>query len=640
MIDFYKGVPWYYMRMFKMLNHGMRLDDLFERFGWKRVALYGGGYYGESMYELLKSTNANIPFVIDRNPQLRFPYPSVKIIQPHEFVDSGGADVIIACMKYYQQPYETMKLYTDCPVVHYQELFIDPDRIGRFLKLTDYARSRGAKVWYFNIYLPTTRLKNRSLREKTLPCIHGIVDMPMHSYSMLAELFDDVPYASPEYMEEIFSSPPVIEKGNILLNSDVRGQFLNVVNNTRVTTDVPDQFDNTIYLYGQWATMGVGTEDRHTIVSWLQRFLNEKVEGKRYRVVNMAVWGEKLEHDYLRIGQTPVREGDICITISFGQELHWLRYFGSPHVSFADLTSAFDRPHAQGEVFLDHIHFNHRGTLLVAKRILEILNADWRNDGCEGNPVLCETSLQTGPRSEVDALALKFRTLVEKETGEELVKKNALVADSLDEYAQYIRENKSAVNGTIGCIVMNCNPFTLGHRYLIEQACGKVDYLYIFCVEENKSHFSFADRFALLRENVKDLDNVRVLRSGRLILSATTLPDYFNKEKITEVVEIPTMDIDIFGEYISPLLNISVRFAGSEPFCTVTRHYNDLMRTILPKYGISFVEIERTTVGGRAVSAPLVRQLLREGKLDKVKEYVTEPTFAYLTKRYADVESK
>ena len=40
-----------------------------------------------------------------------------------------------------------------------------------------------------------------------------------------------------------------------------------------------------------------------------------------------------------------------------------------------------------------------------------------------------------------------------------------------------------------GAVVMNCNPLTLGHRYLIEQALKQCDYLMIFVVQEDKSFF-------------------------------------------------------------------------------------------------------------------------------------------------------
>ena len=62
---------------------------------------------------------------------------------------------------------------------------------------------------------------------------------------------------------------------------------------------------------------------------------------------------------------------------------------------------------------------------------------------------------------------------------------------------------------------MNCNPFTLGHRYLIEQASEKVDHLYVFVVEEDKSFFPFSDRIGLVKKGTADLKNITVKPSGK-----------------------------------------------------------------------------------------------------------------------------
>ncbi|MBQ9442198.1 MAG: [Selenomonadaceae bacterium] len=79
---------------------------------------------------------------------------------------------------------------------------------------------------------------------------------------------------------------------------------------------------------------------------------------------------------------------------------------------------------------------------------------------------------------------------------------------------------------------MNCNPFTLGHEYLIEYASKKVKKLYIFVVEEDKSEFKFADRFELVKRGVKKFSNVEVLPSGKFIISQQTFSGYFNKENL------------------------------------------------------------------------------------------------------------
>ena len=58
--------------------------------------------------------------------------------------------------------------------------------------------------------------------------------------------------------------------------------------------------------------------------------------------------------------------------------------------------------------------------------------------------------------------------------------------------------------GKVGAAVMNCNPFTIGHRYLIETAAKECDLLYIFVLSEDKSEFSFADRLEMVKRGTAD----------------------------------------------------------------------------------------------------------------------------------------
>ena len=78
--------------------------------------------------------------------------------------------------------------------------------------------------------------------------------------------------------------------------------------------------------------------------------------------------------------------------------------------------------------------------------------------------------------------------------------------------------------GKVGAAVMNCNPFTLGHRYLIETAARECDRLYVFVLSEDKSRFSAADRLTLVKEGTKDLKNVTVLPTGPYLISSATFP--------------------------------------------------------------------------------------------------------------------
>lgn len=191
----------------------------------------------------------------------------------------------------------------------------------------------------------------------------------------------------------------------------------------------------------------------------------------------------------------------------------------------------------------------------------------------------------------------------------------------------------------VGAIVMNCSPFTLGHRALVEYAAGQCDVLHLFVVEENRSAFPSQVRLRLVKEGTADLPNVRIHLSGSYIISAATFPTYFLKEDEDAAALQSELDITLFAQCIAPSLHITKRFAGQEPLDPVTKRYNDAMRHILPQYGIVFCEIPRACLGNHVISASRVRQLLREkGVCQEVLDLVPECTRQYLQTEFREME--
>jgi len=194
----------------------------------------------------------------------------------------------------------------------------------------------------------------------------------------------------------------------------------------------------------------------------------------------------------------------------------------------------------------------------------------------------------------------------------------------------YLKDLKPAGGACIGAIVANCNPFTLGHRYLIEQASKQCDQLHLFILSERKSAFSPEVRMALAKAGCADLKNVHIHPTGPYMVSSATFPSYFIKDKARVEGIYCDMDIRIFAEKIAPALGIARRYVGTEPNCPVTRFYNEQMKFRLPEYGIELIEIPRREEGGAAISASRVRALLNENKLGEIRPLVPETTFEYL----------
>ena len=184
--------------------------------------------------------------------------------------------------------------------------------------------------------------------------------------------------------------------------------------------------------------------------------------------------------------------------------------------------------------------------------------------------------------------------------------------------------------GAAGAVVLNANPFTLGHRWLVEQAAAQVDALYLLVVREDRSAFPFEARLRLVREGTAHLPNAVVLDTGPYAVSAVTFPAYF-LGRADPVAEIQMeLDLALFGERIAPALGVSRRFVGTEPTCATTGAYNEAMARVLPPLGVAVTVLPRLQAGGAAVSASTVRDALARGDEAALPALVPPATLEYL----------
>ena len=217
----------------------------------------------------------------------------------------------------------------------------------------------------------------------------------------------------------------------------------------------------------------------------------------------------------------------------------------------------------------------------------------------------------------------------------------------LADYCAYLRAHQAP-----GVIIMNANPFTLGHKYLVEKAESRN--LVIIPVKEDASRFSYAERLAMIRSGAGDWADV--VEGSDYQISAATFPTYFLKNLSDAAETQMRLDIDLFGRHIAPALGARVRYVGSEPADPLTARYNALMKELLPKYGVQLVEIPRlacppdgTEDSSTPPSAPLrmtkgttpelvkgpvtatsVRALLDEGRFKAASALTPESTWPYL----------
>lgn len=210
--------------------------------------------------------------------------------------------------------------------------------------------------------------------------------------------------------------------------------------------------------------------------------------------------------------------------------------------------------------------------------------------------------------------------------------KSATVRESIDgddfDQESFGKNSFDKKKKNISAIVMNANPFTKGHRYLVEKAAQESGLVHLFVLSEEASPIPFSVRSELVRAGTADLENVICHDSGDYIISSATFPGYFLGDEESAVRAQAELDIKVFS-LVARRLGISVRYAGDEPYSRTTEIYNQVMESHLPEAGVNLVIVPRLKTGETVISASVVRKAIVEGRLDDVAGMLPETTLEF-----------
>ena len=374
------------------------------------------------------------------------------------------------------------------------------------------------------------------------------------------------------------------------------GEYINFDNGFRRTPQNDPAVENNIWLFGPCCVRGLNFDDSHTMSAKLKEMV-----GNDYNVMNRGTMNTCLNY-VMRMAE--YSRGDVAAFFS----PDYVPEHKNERVCYIDGNDIFNKVPSLEKHITDSLY--HCDGIVID----EVVKSIYKNIG--------KLSIECGEKKKVT-----FGSRRKRVPALDMYEQNHFTdwLRSLDQY-------KKAGNN--GAIVMNANPFTYGHRYLVEYAASKVDYLYVMVVEEDKSFFKFEERYKLVKEGTADLKNVIVFPSSQYIISSSSLPGYFKKENMQgDILLDATQDIVSFAQ-VAEALNIHVRFCGEEPKDLFTKRYNDNMEKLLPQYGIEFEVIDRKTCAGEVISASRVRNCLKEGKLEEIKGLVPDTTYNYLKQKY------
>ena len=441
----------------------------------------------------------------------------------------------------------------------------------------------------------------------------------MKKTSKIPKEFEDLGYTVEELMD-ILTPPEQMMIDNKLELIERYSESVNIRNGRRITKYQPIEYEHTIYFTGGCRIYGIGSKDDETIESYLQNLINTQSPYK-YIVQNYGQLygggGKKymLFPQIKDVVQNHIKDGDILIIAGNFKPRHQKCFF-------IDSMKYFTKPYKYGEIFFEELpHLNRNGNRVIAESLLDFMVK---------NKILTATKA----------------TQINDE--EQIVSAHPVLKDSqfmsqLEKYKQYLATFKK--EGVCGGICMNANPFTNGHRYLVETAAKQVDHLFILVAEENRTMFPFKDRFQMIKDGVAHLPNVTIIRGGIFVGSIITFPEYYDREVKKDMKILPSLDLLIFAEHICPVLGITKRFVGTEPLCPITSQYNVQLREILPKKGIELIEIPRKEIGEKVVSASYVRAILKQWEeknysecdIERMKELVPKTTFDHISQEFSSI---
>lgn len=421
------------------------------------------------------------------------------------------------------------------------------------------------------------RAYEKSLRDELktrFPDVKNNLNQLMRQYEN--DFFDDLADQK-DLVEDIENGYFMIEKEkNTMRLMDVSSKYVNVKHGERVTIGQPEEYTRTIFFFGPCLVIGAYVSDEYTIESCLQKMINSA--GYKVRVVNCGCWGGNVA-SVSRMVSSLIREGDIVVAMLEEFDIQDSR------IKKMNLWNVLEKYNVSSKWLLDlPYHANHHVCALYAKELFSMIFTDnYKDLPAQNGFIHCDLDV-------VEKFFIK----------------------------KYFNGVDLAKYSSVSCCVVNGNPFTNGHRYLIETAAKNTEHVYLLSVKEDSSIFSFAERYAMAFEAVKDLDNVTVVPSGLFIGNISNFPAYYAKVYTGDARQQAESHVEAFLS-IAKLLHVTHRYVGEEPLDPVASDINLVSKLLLPKHGIETIVLPRKEENGVKVTGAYVRKLAEEDNCQFLK---------------------
>lgn len=437
-----------------------------------------------------------------------------------------------------------------------------------------------------------------------------------HDESLLNQIYKDAPDSKDmltRHKNDISLTSTFVSNGihNILIDHSEPG--FNIVDGKRLTIGTPKLIKKSIHIFGPCVVQGLCVVDSETIPSLIQKKINEMGFTGIGLFNHGLAYGTDLLNDLLYMLSVDYKKNDIVLWLNAYSESE-LELFKKCQIPIIDLFDSFVNEH---NWFCNNpLHCSKKGNEIYSQGILQAIEPDL---------ILYNTESS-------------FNYIEEKQVDLSYDSNCILESYAIDRYLKSIEKYRILAKGhsKIGAVVISANPCTKGHVHLIEEALKKIDFLYIFLVEESRDGFDYLEREDMVKACLQNKENICVLAGGLIHTSKLSFPEYFNRNEKHENIS-PSLHLQIFGQKVAPYLNITCRFFGEEPNDYVTSALNRSALDVLGKFGIETIIIPRKTdKSGIPISAKNVRNLLRQRDYPKLAELVPRETLIRLINKNGD----
>lgn len=103
----------------KVKQEGKRLEDYFEKNGYKSIAIYGMSYIGERLFEELKDGNIAVKYGIDKRTDGI--YLDIDIVTANDDLEPVDA-VIVTPIYFFKEIKAALSGKVDCPIISIEDI--------------------------------------------------------------------------------------------------------------------------------------------------------------------------------------------------------------------------------------------------------------------------------------------------------------------------------------------------------------------------------------------------------------------------------------------------------------------------------------------------------------------------------------